>query len=215
VNGPERIAPSIIPIRYSKSVFSSMRKSAVNLLQQRGAPPTFWERLYEWVTNTCRIIVIVTELLVLGAFGWRFWLDRKLNDLKRGIESKGEVLKGLSEQEQEIRALQAKMSSYRQLLEGSSDYTSVIREINGYIPSGVEDLTVAVGKRDVDNIPRLTISGQLDREKISDLENSLKDSTNLSDVALSSIERESEESTVYSFTLSAKIISTKGRDPLS
>lgn len=190
-----------------------MEKKAVNLLQQRGAPQTFWERLYDWVTNTCRMIVIITELLVLGAFGWRFWLDRKLNDLKEDIESKGEILKSLSAQEEEIRTLQAKMDVYKELWAQSSNYSSIIQEVNTYIPSETDELIVSIGETREGKV--LSISGEINRDSIGNLENSLKDSLSFSDVVLSAIERKSEGEDVYSFTLVAKIVFAQQRQSLS
>lgn len=190
-----------------------MEKKAVNLLQQRGAPPTFWERLYDWVTNTCRMIVIVTEVLVLGAFGWRFWLDRRLTDLKEEIEQKGEILRSLSDQEQEIRLLQTKLGTYKELWTQSSSYTSVMKEVNGYVPAGTEDLTVSITKTEEGRA--ISITGIVDRDEISNFENSLKDSTNFSKVRLSEIEREGEGENIYSFVLLAELISGEGRPSLT
>ena len=190
-----------------------MEKKAVNLLQQRRAPPTFWERLYDWVTNTCRIVVIITEILVLGAFGWRFWLDRRLTDLETAIEGKGEILKSLSDQEEEIRTLQAKLTSYKELWTQSSNFTPIIQELNTYIPQETEDLEVSV--RETEEGRTLVVSGKVDRDKISDLENSLKDSLSFSDVALSAIERESGLENIYIFTLNANIIFEEEREPLT
>ncbi len=190
-----------------------MKKKNVNLLQERGAPATFWERLYDWMTNTCRIIVIVTEVLVLGAFGWRFWLDRRLNDLKEDIETNGEILKSLSSQEDEIYLLQRKINTYRGLWNTSSNFHPIVELLDNYMPSDVEELEVSVtNSRDGKGF---TISGKVEREKISDLEDKLKDSDKFSDVTLSAIEKEHEGSDIHSFTIIAKIVYDHSRDPLS
>lgn len=189
-----------------------MEKKNINLLQERGAPATFWERLYDWMTNTCRIIVILTEFLVLGAFGWRFWLDRTLNDLKDDIETKGEILKSLASQEDEIRLLQSKINTYKDLWVKSSNFSPTLKEINDYIPSDTEELSVSIvnskeGKGFV-------ISGEVERDQISKLENKLKDSESFSDVTLSAIEKKQEGIDLHSFTLTAKIIFNQTRQPL-
>ncbi|MDD3648191.1 MAG: hypothetical protein PHS44_06890 [Candidatus Dojkabacteria bacterium] len=192
-----------------------MQKKSVNLLQQRGAPPTLWERLYEWMTNTCRIIVVFTEVLVLGAFGWRFWLDRTLNDLNDDIERKGEVLKSLSEQEREIRTIQTKIDTYRTLWNAGSNFNVVFKELNRYIPSGVDELSVSIySTRDSRT---LTVSGEVEREKIDKMENSLKDSNSFTDVVVSSIERKTGggDNSRYAFTIEAQILLNQARLPLS
>lgn len=189
-----------------------MKKKNINLLQERGAPPTLWEKIYDWMTNTCRIIVIFTELLVLGAFGWRFWLDRELNDLKDAIEDQGEVLKNLADDEAEIRVLQDKLLAYGQLWDSSSNYSLVFNEINRYVPTNTEDLTVAL-RYDKDG-RSFTIEGQVEREEIDELENDLKDSSvNFSDVVLASIDDKGDN--LWDFTIRGKIILSELRTSLS
>jgi len=190
-----------------------MRKKSINLLQERNAPATLWERFYDWATNTCRIIVIITEALVLGAFGWRFWLDRKLNDLKDDIGVRGEILKSLSDQEDEIRLLQDKMFTYTELWSVSSNLSPTIKEVNRYIPTDIEELSFSMSTNETGRV--LSISGEVGRSEISDLENKLKDSDSFSDVALSAIERKSDSSDIYNFTITAKIIFDEVRGPLT
>ena len=55
----------------------------------------------------------------------------------------------------------------------------------------------------------------VDREEISNFENSLKDSTNFGKVRLSEIEREGEGENIYSFVLLAELISGEGRPSLT
>ena len=193
---------------------TAMPKKTVNLLQERTAPPTFWERAYEWVTNSARLIVIFVEIIVLAAFGWRFWLDRQLNDLNEEIERKGEVLKNLSEQEAEIRLIQAKVNTFGELWDQSSNLSPVFRELNSYIPSGVGNLRVSL--QETIREKTMQVSGEVEREKIDELENKLKDASNyFSNVILSEIGRESAESEEYAFTIKADIIYGQQRDPLS
>jgi hypothetical protein len=186
-----------------------MDKKNINLLQKRGAPPTVWERMYDWVTNTCRIIVIVTELFVLIAFGWRFWLDRTLNDLKGEIETNGDILKNLSDQEDNIRLLQDKLTAYSDIWSKSSNISPVLKEVNGYIPSGINQLSVGIqtGKEG----KTLAVQGETSRDQVSKLENALKDSKSFTDVSLATIEKKGEGTDMYNFSITAKVIFSKER----
>lgn len=191
-----------------------MQKKNINLLQERGAPPTAWERLYDWATNTCRIIVILVNLVVIGVFVARFIIERSLNDVKEDIQVKGDVLKSQFSIEEEIRLIQAKMTSYNQLWQLSSNFTPSIKEINDYIPSDIKNLSV-----NMINNPKegkiFAVSGELDRTKISRLENNLKDSENFSDVTLTVIERKDNTSDLFNFTINAKIIFSNKRESLT
>jgi hypothetical protein len=190
-----------------------VRKKNINLLQERGAPPTFWERFYIWATNTCRVIVVLTELIVLGAFGWRFWLDRRLNDLKDDIEAKGEILKSLSDQELEIRDLQSKMNTFNQLWDQASNMTAIVGEVNEYIPEDTEELNVTI--QDTLEITSISISGKSQRSDVSKIEGYLKDSESFSDVVLSEMEKDKGEGDIYTFTMTAKIVSNNLRESIS
>lgn len=188
-----------------------MKKKAINLLQKRGAPPTFWERMYDWMTNTCRIIVIITEAFVLVAFGWRFVLELQLGDLDDEIEIKGEQLRSLTSQEDEIRLLQSKIGAYKYIWNNGSNFTPVLSEVNSYIPVGVSDLVVGIGEHEEGR--SLHISGEVERESLSSLENKLKDSDYFSDVFVSDMDQlEGEE---WAFSLLARIIYNQKRSPLS
>ena len=52
----------------------SARKEEINLLPQKGFEATTAGRILAWILSTFRIIVIITELLVMVAFLSRFWL---------------------------------------------------------------------------------------------------------------------------------------------
>ena len=186
-----------------------MDKKNINLLQKRGAPPTVWERMYDWVTNTCRIIVIVTELFVLIAFGWRFWLDRTLNDLKGEIETNGDILKNLSDQEDSIRLLQDKLTAYSDIWSKSSNITPVLKEVNRYIPSGINQLSVGIQITKDGEL--LSVQGETSRDQVSKLENAIKDSKSFTDVSLATIEKKGEGTDTYNFSISAKVILNKER----
>ncbi len=189
-----------------------MEKKFINLLEDRGAPPTFWEKLYDWITNAARIVIIVTQLFIIGAFGWRFWLDRELNNLEDGIEEKGGALKNLAEQEQEIRIIQNRLNAYNEVWTGSSNHTPVIKEAFRHIPNNINDFSFSLRQDQTSRV--LSIGGEISREKIDKLENSLKDSQPyFKDVTLSDIER--TDGNLYSFTISAEIIYESKRSALS
>jgi hypothetical protein len=181
-----------------------VRKKSINLLIDRGAPPTIWERAYDWVTGSARIVVIVTELIVLLAFGWRFYLDRSLNDLNERISKKGNALKSLSDDEDEIRIIQAKLNTYRELWTVSSTYAEVISEINNFMPTGISEASISI--QEDETTRKLSIRGSGPRDKIQELETSLKNSTTFTDVELKQLEGEGGGEENDEFVFTAKVI---------
>jgi len=191
-----------------------MEKKAINLLQKKGAPPTFWEKLYDWITNTARVVVIFIELLVLGAFGWRFWLDRRVTNLEDEIKTKGEILKNLSSQEAEIRELQNRISTYKNLWVKSSNLYPVLQEVNSFIDEDTQELAMSYRRATKDG-DIFSLSGQLEREKIDKLEDKFNESEKFKDKALSAIKRVNEGEDVWEFTIDARITYGEERTPLT
>ena len=60
---------------------SAHKKQQVNLLPEKGFTSTTTGRVLTWILSTFRIIVIVTEIIVMIAFLSRFWLDAQNTDL--------------------------------------------------------------------------------------------------------------------------------------
>ena len=64
------------------------KKEEINLLPQKGFASTTAGRILAWILSTFRIIVIVTEIIVMVAFLSRFWLDAQNTDLDEEITQK-------------------------------------------------------------------------------------------------------------------------------
>lgn len=62
--------------------------NSINLLKPVLEPEDIWDKSYVWVTGAGRYILVLVELIVLGAFFTRFALDRQRNDLDESIDSK-------------------------------------------------------------------------------------------------------------------------------
>ncbi len=65
-------------------------KYKINLLEQKTAPLT--ERVMYFALNYLRYIIIITQLVVIGVFFYRFQIDQKIIDLKESVEQKKEIL---------------------------------------------------------------------------------------------------------------------------
>lgn len=147
-----------------------MAKKGFNLLQPQEAPPTFWDKIYAWVLGTARVIIIAVELVVLGVFVGRFIVDGNTKNLDEQISVEQRRLDALATKEESFRKIQNKLAVYEEMWVGASSYTSVLREIDTYLPSSSADITLQVSGRD------LVIRGFADLTAISSLEKSMKSS---------------------------------------
>jgi len=72
-------------------------------------------RVLKWAMGTFRIIVIVTEMVVMGAFLSRFWLDAQNSDLNDSIKIKSAQITAQSSIEQSFRNVQTKLNIFGEI----------------------------------------------------------------------------------------------------
>lgn len=91
------------------------RSKELNLL-----PKEVWEKgafgqLITWVLSVGRHVVIFTELIVIGAFLFRFSLDRVLTDLHASIKTKQSIIASYGDLEANFRQIQNQLSTVKQI----------------------------------------------------------------------------------------------------
>ncbi len=112
------------------------KKSAINLLPQEEFEASMMGRVLKWATGTFRIIVIVTEMIVMGAFLSRFWLDAQNSDLTEAIDIKSAQIEAQSDFERNFRSIQKKISIFK-ALETSAASTSKFSLIASKLPQEI------------------------------------------------------------------------------
>lgn len=91
----------------------------INLLPQEEFEASTLGRILHWAMGTFRIIVIVTEIIVMAAFLSRFWLDAQNSDLNDAIKVKSAEVSAQSEFEKEFRGLQNKLNIFKSISQSS------------------------------------------------------------------------------------------------
>lgn len=147
-----------------------MAQKGFNLLQPQEAPATFWDKAYAWVVGTARVIIIIVEIIVFGAFVARFVLDSQTKNLDEQISVQQARLDAVAEKEEYFRGVLGKSTSYKEIWENSSSYADIWGELNTYLPTISTDISVQV-KNDT-----LLIRGFSALSSVSSLEGSLKGS---------------------------------------
>jgi len=83
------------------------KSPSINLLKSKEGG--FIDRFINWALTVGRIVVILTELVALGAFIYRFSLDRQIIDLHTKIKQEQTVVGYLKENEDTFRNLQNRL----------------------------------------------------------------------------------------------------------
>ncbi len=114
-----------------------MAKESISLLPKHGLEGTFLGKFFDWVFSVGRYIVVFTELIVIGAFLSRFWLDRRNTDLSDKLRQQRAILESTKEFENEFRLFQAKLNVVAQELETEEDLLLPFQVVVKTLPSDV------------------------------------------------------------------------------
>jgi len=110
---------------------------SLDLLQPSEKPMSSWDRIYYWVFNVGRYIIIAIELIVLILFAMRFSLDRKNADLDDELAVKMNMLDSQRETEQKVRRVQTTLVNFSEMLEDQQVLSGRYQQIMSDIPSSI------------------------------------------------------------------------------
>lgn len=101
-------------------------------------------KFLSWATTTGRILVVLTEFVVLLAFGSRFYFDKKINDLSEEVDQKQVQIESFAETEKQMRKILAKQAPVSNYLAENISFGGRYDSLSKLIPSGVhlEKLTI-------------------------------------------------------------------------
>ncbi|HLE49252.1 MAG TPA: PilN domain-containing protein [Patescibacteria group bacterium] len=109
----------------------------INLLPREGLGATTSGRVLLWILTTFRMVLIITELVVIFAFLSRFWLDAKNTDLTDEVNDSKAVILSLSDFEKDFKGTQEKLAIYDLYKQGKGFLLDGIIEAVAYKPDEV------------------------------------------------------------------------------
>lgn len=120
---------------------------SINLAKNRGEHLS--DRILAFALTIGRMLIIVTEAIALGAFLYRFGLDRQLVDLHDKISQEQAIVKLLQKDELIYRNLQNRLSLENQIAANSSTDISIFQTITDMLPSDMTTTLFAITPTDV------------------------------------------------------------------
>ncbi len=179
----------------------------INLLEKVNSSSST-DKILTWALSVGRWIVIVTELVVIGAFIWRFSLDMRLTALQEDIETQKNHIRAFASVETEFRAAQQRINSVAEALDLQPDIPTIFSEFNKSFPR-TTDLKI---NRFNWNKNIISITGEaVDETTISLFENTLRSSPLVTSVNLTNVSLKVENNPelagthLYEFNLNASI----------
>ncbi len=97
----------------------------------------FWKKFIYWSTTGGRIVIIGTQMIVLGAFFTRFFLDHQIIDLSEEIKTKKTIIQTTSQLESEFRTTQDQLAAITSIKKTQNNYAQALQDLTEKIPQQV------------------------------------------------------------------------------
>lgn len=120
------------------------KEKGINLLPQNEFEASTWGRILRWALSTFRYIVIITEMVVMGAFLSRFWLDAQNSDLNESIKQKVGIISGYQDIEKEFNLAQKRLKIFSEISK-QPPKSEVVKTISSLLPPGVSLTSISLG----------------------------------------------------------------------
>ena len=119
--------------------------SSINLLPKDSFEFSTAGKTLKWVITAGRVLVVLTEFVVLLAFASRFYFDKKLDDLGEVLVQKEAQIAAYADVETEMRKVLAKQSPIEASERGGLGFALKIDELTQVLPTGVALDSLSLG----------------------------------------------------------------------
>ncbi|HAX98177.1 MAG TPA: hypothetical protein DCY12_04625 [Candidatus Atribacteria bacterium] len=173
-------------------------KKEISLLPKEENLNTFSARFLRWVTSVGRVVIIFVELIVIGAFLSRFWLDRKNSDLSETLCQQKAILGSTQEFEKDYVSLQERLKFIKNFYTTEPKYIESLNSLIQSIPEGIyfENISFNSGEKS-SPITGSVESYSYQENAIIDFIVNLKLNPDISSVNVQKIEKKTKDSKFY------------------
>lgn len=176
-----------------------VKNKLINLLPRDDFETSIFGRILKWALSSFRVMVIITEIVVMSAFLSRFWLDARNSDLNEELEM-GEVqVNAYEEVETEFRNIQKRLSIAKALYNEPKS-TKVISDIAGTLPPDVFLSSIALNQTSL-----LIKAASFSESSIAQFVINLEANKSFSDIELSQIAADQDNPSIIIFTINGKV----------
>lgn len=162
---------------------------SINLAKNRGDHLS--DRILAYALTTGRVLVIITEAIALGAFLYRFGLDRQLVDLHNRINQEQAIVALLKNNETTYRNLQDRLTLEQNLSTATGKSLKLYQDISNMVPSDMALTSLYLSDTIVQvegTVPSLV--------SLSSFVNKLKGYSAVDSVSLDKIENKTSEASI-------------------
>jgi Tfp pilus assembly protein PilN len=176
------------------------KKSDINLLPKEQFNQGVVGKILNWTLTIGRYIVIITELIVVVAFLFRFSYDMQLSSLREKIDENRQIISSFQDLEIQFRYLQQRVNIAKEVLGGNLPISFVYDQIVSITPQDVYFENLRLGANS------LTLDGtSLSDVGLVTLLNEIKQNPAFSNVTINSLSTKGEKNPSLNFSLKADI----------
>jgi len=155
--------------------------ASINLLKGEG--DNFLDRFIDWALTIGRLLVILTEIIALSSFIYRFTLDRQIIDLHSKIKQEEAVISFLQNEEKTYLNLQERLGVISTYSSKQQDKIKIFQDILRFAPQGMTFTDITVSENTVNIAANFQLSSSL-----KEFVNSLEDYEPIKNVSIGKIE---------------------------
>lgn len=161
-------------------------KKSFNLLKPQVEAPSVWTKVYDWVTGTAKVILVITIIVVFISLLIKIGLDVKENNLDKEITSLENLLHVRNVEEKKYRHLQTKVNSYEKIWNSTILFHPIIDETTKFLPKSAIELVMTIEEKGI------SLTGKALNNDIDEMENAIKSNKSFYESKLSRLETSPE-----------------------
>ena len=177
-------------------------KINLDLLRPQSQPQQLVIKIFKWLLSSGRFLIIAVEIVVLGAFLFRFKLDADIASTREAIEEQIPFIDSLGSDEKLIRKTQFQLSTIKTTKQSSPDFANILDNISKQTPSGVTLSTLNMGNG-IGNISLKLVATATDNTQLNSFIAGLKSTSLFTDLTLADV---SFEGGLINFTLTSNVV---------
>lgn len=177
-----------------------VKRKNINLLPSENNANSFSSRLINWVATTGRVVIIITEVVVVGAFLSRFYFDRQNSDLTDSLRQQKAILDSVKDFEKQFTSVQKRLAAIKEIKSQTPHFEDQVTVIAKTVPKDIVLEQVRLGKKK-DMITADILASAYQELAIIEFIQRLNLQKDISSIKVSRIEKK-QKSTSYALTMS-------------
>lgn len=170
----------------------------ISLLPNEENNNSFLARFLRWVTTVGRVVIILTEFIVIGAFFSRFWLDRKNSDLSEILRQQKAIINSTKDFETDYSSLQERLKYIKNFYKTEPKYVAILNSMIQSLPNGIYFQSFNLARDKKTSV--VSVTAQLfsyQEGSIVDFINNAKLNPDISTIDVQKIEKKTKDSKYY------------------